>query len=273
MELPGLVNVDGVLTADGVSPFPWLFDRAVVATYVLSAPGPVWEAKDNGAYTILLADNEVGLKGGGYLPHQLLGTFGVRVGEPGVAGVEDWEVEIVDGNTGCLANLNLVFDQPAEVDWGQVMREGNKLFVHVSAKAADSGLLRATNSYALGDLPPGGYFLEIRVNDRLLGIKRFAKRDEPLRVPAETEVAILDGPAGPLSAHVHVHFLKPGWAVVDAGQIQRKGNRFFVDAKAEPNADEEVGVWEGTYEIAAPEPGVYTFTFCLNGQVCDSARI
>ena len=70
-----------------------------------------------------------------------------------------------------------------------------------------------------------------------------------------------------------MQFLEPGWIVSDPGELQRIGNRFFVEAKAERSADgSDAELWEMAYDIPQPEPGIYTFTFCLNGQVCDSTR-
>lgn len=264
----------GLINETGDPLLPWLSGPAIAARYSLSAPnGEAWTADDNGSYSVLIAPESVSYEQGGYLEHQLLGTFGVRVGEPLPVQVDDWSVNVVESNGGCKANVRIKFESATEVEWGEVMRDGERLFVRIEAKTTENGAKTASHSYPLGDLPPGQYLFEVRVNDRLLDVTPFKKRDIPLRVPAETTVSISQGPAQPLMGNVMVQFLEPGWSISNAGEVQRKGNRFFVDAKASfsPDAAGEE-VWEMGYEIPEPEPGIYTFTFCLNGQVCNSSR-
>lgn len=264
---------------DGSVDLPWLFGPAVAATYSLAAPdGETWKASDNGAYSVLVADGAVALSGGGSVPHQLLGTFAVRIGEPPTVNVVDFGVDISNSDEGCTAAVKLLFDRSAEVDWGEVMRDGERLFVRIEAVATDAAVAPdASHVYKLGDLPPGTYRLEVHVNDRLITTKRFLKEDEPTRVPAEVNVDIVRSSPDVLpEAHVTVHFLRPGWSIVDPGVVSRRGNRFFVNAIASQSialdAQEEGELWEKVYRIPEAEPGIYTFTFCLNDQVCDSSR-
>ncbi|MCB1095128.1 MAG: protease complex subunit PrcB family protein [Verrucomicrobiae bacterium] len=271
---PELLDRLGLFGPEGDPLLPWLFDSAISAKYSLPAPdGNAWNPDDNGSYSVLVAPESVALKTGGFVGHQLLGTFGVRIGEPLPVQVDDWNVDVLDSNGVCNANVRLKFASATDVEWGEVMRDGERLFVRIEATTGDAGARAASHSYALGDLPPGQYLFEVRVNDRLLDATPFVKRDTPLIVPARTDVAVLQGPAQPLTGNVTVQFTKAGWAVADAGEIQRSGNRFFVNATAARSADGVEGdAWTMDYPIPEPEPGIYTFTFCLNGQVCDSTR-
>ncbi|MGK0188433.1 MAG: hypothetical protein ACI9R3_004244 [Verrucomicrobiales bacterium] len=271
---PALREQLGLFGPEGDVFFPWIRERAISAKYSLAAPdGDTWKNADNGSYSVLVGQNAVGLRDGGFVEHQLLGTFGVRVGGALPVQVEDWSVDVVDSADGCTAHVRLKFRSPTVVNWGEVMRDGERLFLRIEATSSPNGIRASSHAYPFGDLPGGAYLLETRVNDRLLSTTRFTKPDTPLEVPAETNVEIRQGPAAPLSANVTVRFLEPNWRVSFAGEIQRSGNRFFVNAKAGLATDvPDPEVWAMNYEIPQPEPGIYTFTFCLNGQVCDSAR-
>ncbi|MGK0185383.1 MAG: hypothetical protein ACI9R3_001161, partial [Verrucomicrobiales bacterium] len=265
---------NGIVGPNGDPFFPWIDNPPIVATYSLATPnGDTWTAQDNGSYSVLIAPESLSLEQGGFVPHQLLGTFGVRIGEPSPVTVDDWSVNITESDGGCKANVRIKFASAVEVEWGEVMRDGERLFVRIETSKVDRGTKTASHSYPLGDLPPGEYLFEVRVDDQLLEVKPFEKRDIPLEVPAETTVSISQGATQPLMGNVNVQFLESGWLIANPGEVQRLGNRFFVDAEATFSPDQEgEDIWEMGYEIPQPEPGIYTFTFCLNGQVCDSAR-
>ena len=270
---PNIIGID-LHNANGDPLFPWLGRPAIVAHYTLKAPdGNTWNASNNGSYSVLVAPGSVGLAGGGHVGHQLLGTFGVRIGETSPVQVEDWSVSVIETTNGCAGNVRLRFASRTEVDWGEVMRDGERLFVRIEAKTSSDGGLAHGHTYPFGDLPPGAYLFEVRVNDRLLDIAEFEKRNEPGRVPAEVAVQVEQGAAQPPVANVHIQFLEPGWMITSAGEVKRRGNRFFVDAIARKISDvPEAEPWQMSYDLPYPEPGIYSFTFCLNGQVCDSTR-
>ena len=154
-------QLDQLVFSPEGDPFqPWVFGAAIAAKYSLAAPdGSAWKPADNGSYSVLVAENSVAVRGGGFVEHQLLGTFGVRVGDPPPVQVEDWKVNVVDSANGCRANVRLKFALPAVVAWGEVMRDGERLFVRIEATSSPNGSRTGSHSYGLGDFAARQVFI------------------------------------------------------------------------------------------------------------------
>ena len=251
----------------------------IEATYAIPAPSDGWTTHANGRYAVLLDSNQVywdtgdSLQPTTPLAPRWLGEFHVRIGDDDVYPLET-KLRISTEQPHPFAHLALTFPSPAYqvVDWGNIRREENRLFINVSAIHDRNGaypevITTYEHDYRLSHLAPGGYLLTVLVNGNE-AVKEDFRIEESDTIPADVHMHLSRADYG-ANAHVTVHFHDPYYVIADQSEPVLDGHTFVIDAKAvmadffvEP---EGPGIAELEYRLPVEERGEYAVVFRLNG--------
>ncbi|MCC5808477.1 MAG: hypothetical protein JJU00_19275 [Opitutales bacterium] len=252
-------------------------ERGVVATYHAHAPGRFWNDGDNGMYGVRLADGSVRTKDGGAFAGRRLGRFAVEIRQEPRPWVEFHSLRIgkkadlgdsTDNAAGAQygAKLTLLVGSPSvEIEWGDVTREGNRLWVDVKASHADGPSLpvvtETSHIYRLGELEAGHYHFVVFAHGRRIGEKRFTVDPEVLPAARVLARDIREASRDP---HVfQIRYFSPYGMDLESIRAASPGVRgphgyserarlLALDTFETAGSDRFV---QGSYEVAAPPHG------------------
>ena len=206
-------------TLDGWVPAADGAPGGIVATYLARSPGPVWTARDNGAYSVSLMDGTVRAHSGYAFPAWRLSILEIAIPEFPPPWIRFNSLEILELSGGAAASdppvhgarlTVLVGASNIDVRWGEVVREGNRFSVDLEAyDIAPFGaavITARTHTYALGELAPGHYLFTVLAYGRPIGERRFSIEPLPPVLPrAEVHAADITEP-GPAPHVFQIHY-------------------------------------------------------------------
>ncbi len=250
------------------------------AIYSIPVPEEGWTKANVGRYAVLLQPEQVRRDDDKSLPPALLGAFHNRIGETGEAPPNaplKTRIQIHATSEGTVAEVTLVFRNSGYqvTDWGQVQRDGKRVWVDVEFKGPEEGQIvnpvvtPISHRYELSDLPEGDYRFVVRDNETDLASKRL-KIGKGRPVPAEVKLILGDLQESPVSLRAHLRFLEPFYHISDQGKPRLEGKTFVINGEVKgefhiPEKRGESETYNLNYNLEVPEPGEYQIVYRING--------
>ncbi len=189
------------------------------------------------------------------------------------------EIEIlVEDAENLLAKVTLTFpDTGYEVtDWGQVVRDIDRIYVSVEAVRARENVwpmeTAFSHEYSFAQLDPGEFTFEVLSRGERLAAEVFEVgiEDMPTAFPHRTDIEIHQNDTPRVRAAVGLTFPHTGYMVVDWGNVERDGSRVYVSVEAI-----RIGSWSfhmittlsHEYAFGITVPGEYTFEVWSHGEL------